>query len=232
MESQQIKNKLLLFTISFFYVILESNCVRPGEDGEEEIKRLQDEKKRKKNELTDRKGEIEIFNVFFTVCIGINSFLLLLILSCAIYEIISFCLDRKKKLKRKELIVKNIQQPKNYKNFSLKLSNGSSSSTDDEKIIPKVENSFHSSNISASLRSKKEITNYSNNVEVEIEKPNIKESNPSRPRLNSGNEAPIVNNIIKNSESDCNINDNKEQKLLTNDGNVDNDDDLNNPFEN
>ena len=88
--------------------------------------------------------------------------------------------------------------------------------------------------MSASIRPRVEYNNNSNNVEVQ--KSNINESDYFRPRENSGCEAPIIEEVIQknNNDNDKIDNDNKEQKLLTNDGNEENEKNVNmkNPFKN
>ena len=222
-----MKKKFLLFTLSFLYIICESNYFKPEDD--EEIKRLMDDLMRKKNEYSDKNGEVEIYQVFITVLIGTIIFFIIIILSCAIYEIINCYLERKREIERKELIVKNIQKSKNVKNFSLKLSNGSSSSTEDDKKAAKVENSFHSSNMSSSIREKEDYNKNSNNV---IEKSNIEDSYGSRPRINSGNEAPIIKDVVKEKDNEPYYNNNMQQKLLTNKGNEENEGNMKNPYGN
>ena len=241
MKLQRIQNKFLLFILFSIYIIFVCNCFKP--DDEEEIRRLLDDLDRKKHEHSDKDGNLQICHVVIQVLIGTNIFFLVIIISCAIYEIINCCMERKRELERKELYIKNIPKSNNSKNFNLKLSNGSSSSIDDEKNAPKVENSFHSSHMSASIKSKVEYNNNSNNVEVQ--KSNINDSNYFRPRENSGYEAPIVQNIEQNrnninnkndikSNNDYNNFDNdKEQKLLTNDGNGNKENaNIKNPYQN
>ena len=234
MKLQQIQNQFLLFTLSFICIIFESICKRPYDiDGE--IRRKYDDLDRKKHEHSDKDGELQICHVIMNVLIGTIIFFLLIIISFALYEIINCYIKKKGELERKELYTKNIQKSINPKIFCSKLSNGSSSSsTDDEKKVEKVKNSFHSSNMSASIRPRVEYNNNSNNVEVQ--KSNINESDYYRPRENSGYEAPIIEEVIQknNNDNDKIDNDNKEQKLLTNDGNEENVKNVNmkNPFKN
>lgn len=239
MNLQQIINKFLLFTLSSIYTILECNIFRP-EDQEEDIKRLMQDLEMKKHEFSDKDGELQIYYVVINVLIGTICFFLFIILSCAIYEIINCCMERKKELERQKLYIKN-KQTNNSKNFNLKLSNGSSSSDDDKKVA-KVENSFHSSHMSASIKSKADYNYNSNNNDMQ--KSNINDPNYLRPRENSGYEAPIIQNVVEKKNNNINNNnkdeynnidnDNKEQKLLTNDGNEGNEENVNlkNPFQN
>ena len=227
MKLKQMKN-ILLFIALFFINIYYCTCFRP--DDEEEIRRLLEDLMKKKNEYSEKKGEEEIYIIIMKGLIGTIIFFIIIIISCAAYEIINCCMEAKRELERKEIIAKNIQKSKNVKNFSLKLSNDSSSSTDDDKNIAKVENSFRFSNMSANNGVKEDYNNNSNNIMME--KPNLEDSNYCRLRKNSGNEAPIVQEVVKdndnNNEYDYN---NKEEKLLTNEGNIKNEDNLNNPFE-
>ena len=110
-------------------------------------------------------------------------------------------------------MLKIYQNQKLQKNFSLRLSNTTYSSIDNEKNEGKIANSFHSSNILASTISKREIyNNYNNNSNHVIEKSNMKESNISRLRLNNGYEPPSIVKMDHNNK--------KEEKLLTNDINI------------
>lgn len=226
MKLKQMKNILLLFGLSFINIFY-CNCFRP--DDEEEIRRLSEDLMKKKNAYSEKKGEEEIYILIMKGLIGIIIFFIIIIISCATYEIINCCMESKRELETKEIIAKKIQKSKNFKNFSLKLSNDSSS-TDDDKKVSKVENSFHSSNISANNGVKGNCNNDSNNIVME--KPNKDDSNYCRPRMNSGNEAPIVQGVVNDNNNNNEYdNNNKEEKLLTNDGNVKNEDNLINPFE-
>ena len=201
-----IKKKVYLIIISFLFVIIKSINYGPDDD---DIGKLRDELKRRKDEYDDLIRDEEIFELIYKILLGFIIFLLIIILPVIIYEIVHCCNERKRELKRRELIVKNISKSKIAKNFSLKISNASYSSIDDEKNEGKIANSFHSSNMLASTILKREINNNSNNV---IEKSNLKESNFSRLRLNSGYEAPSIVKMDHNK--------NKEEKLLTNDINI------------
>ena len=223
MELKKIKTNILLL-ISFLFTIIKCEP-RPDDD----IGRLMEELDRKKKDHSNKKGEAEIYNVIITVLLATIIFFLIIIFSAAIYEIINCCMERKRESERKTINSRNLKKSKKSSNSNSKMSNPSSVVENEKKIG----NSFHSSHMSASIRSKGDPNNNSNYV---VDKSNIKDSNYSRPRLNSGYEAPIVqsvvnnnnnndivfdNNIIVNNDNNKNDYDNNmNEKLLTNDGNI------------
>ena len=226
MELQNIKKNILII-ISFLFTIIKSEP-RPDDD----IGRLIQELDQKKKDHSNKKGEAEIYNVIITVLIGNIIFFLIIIISAAIYEIINCCNERKKESERKTINSRSIKKSKKG-SYNSKISNPSSIVENEKKIG----NSFHSSHMSASIRSKGDPNNNSNYV---VDKSNVKDSNNSRGRFNSGYEAPIVQNVVdnnKNNDDNNNIiidnniivdNDNNKnyydnnmnEKLLTNDGNI------------
>ena len=216
-------NLLIIFSFYLFYLI---NCDDnpPKPDGSE-IERMANELSRLEREHSDKENDLEIYKVIITVLIGIMIFFLIIIISLAIYEIINCCSKRKKEFIRRNILSQNYEISRN----SNKLSKDSSSGGEEKVLNNKSSNSFNSSNVLA----KDEFNNSSNIV---IQKPNLQESNYSRERLNSGYEAPLVENIVfENNNNVINNNNNNEEKLLTNNGNEDErtyNNDSRNPFVN
>ena len=216
-------NLLIIFSFYLFYLI---NCDDnpPKPDGSE-IERMANELSRLEREHSDKENDLEIYKVIITVLIGIMIFFLIIIISLAIYEIINCCSKRKKEFIRRNILSQNYEISRN----SNKLSKDSSSGGEEKVSKNKSSNSFNSSNVLA----KDEFNNSSNIV---IQKPNLQESNYSRERLNSGYEAPLVENIVfENNNNVINNNNNNEEKLLTNNGNEDErtyNNDSRNPFVN
>ena len=216
-------NLLIIFSFYLFYLI---NCDDnpPKPDGSE-IERMANELSRLEREHSDKENDLEIYKVIITVLIGIMIFFLIIIISLAIYEIINCCSKRKKEFIRRNILSQNYEISRN----SNKLSKDSSSGGEEKVFNNKSSNSFNSSNVLA----KDEFNNSSNIV---IQKPNLQESNYSRERLNSGYEAPLVENIVfENNNNVINNNNNNEEKLLTNNGNEDErtyNNDSRNPFVN
>lgn len=211
MGFQFIKKNLHLIIISSFFII--NKCINFDRDDEDELFRLMDELRKKKDECLELERDEEIFDFIYKILLGLIIFFLIIIFPIVICEIINCCKERKRELERKTLIVKNLTKSRTTKNFSLKLSNVSNSSIDDEIKEGKIENSFHSSKILASTVSKREINNnYNYNSNNIIEKSNMKESNFSKQGKNCDNGAPSIGKIYYNN--------NKEEKLLTNDINI------------
>ena len=216
-------NLLIIFSFYLFYLI---NCDDnpPKPDGSE-IERMANELSRLEREHSDKENDLEIYKVIITVLIGIMIFFLIIIISLAIYEIINCCSKRKKEFIRRNILSQNYEISRN----SNKLSKDSSSGGEEKVFNNKSSNSFNSSNVLA----KDEFNNSSN---IAIQKSNLQESNYSRERLNSGYEAPLVENIVfENNNNVINNNNNNEEKLLTNNGNEDErtyNNDSRNPFVN
>lgn len=244
MELQNIKNNIVLL-MTFLFTIIK--CEGKPED---EINRLMEELDRKKKDHSNKKGEAEIYNVVITVLIATIIFFVILLISAAIYEIINCCMERKRESERKTIGSRFTKKSKKGSNNNSKISNRSSIVEEEKKIG----NSFHSSHMSASIRSKGDPNNDSGcavdksniNSNYAVDKPNIKDSHYSNGRLNSGYEAPIVQNVVDNNnniiidnniivDNDDNKNDyynNMNEKLLTNDGNIrQGNKDMRNPYE-
>jgi len=241
MELENIKTNILLL-ISFLFTIIKCEP-KPDED----IGRLIEELDKIKKDHSNKKGEAEIYNVIITALFGTIIFFLIIIISAVIYEIINCCMERKRELERKTINSNKMRKSKKGSNNNSKMSNRSSVVEEEKKIG----NSFHSSHMSASIRSKADPNNNSN-YNYAVDRSNVKDSNYSRPRLNSGYEAPIVQSVVdnssKNNENNIIINNNiifnndnykndydnnMNEKLLTNDGNIKPvKDDMKNPYEN
>ena len=216
-------NLLIIFSFYLFYLII-CDDISPKPDGE--IERMANELNRLEREHSDKENDLEIYKVVITVLIGVMIFFLIIIISLAIYEIINCCTKRKKEFIRRNILSQNYEISRN----SNKLSKDSSSGGEEKVLNNKSSNSFNSSNVLA----KDEFNNSSN---IAFQKPNLQESNYSRERLNSGYEAPLVENIVFENNNNVinNNNNNNEEKLLTNKGNEDErtyNNDSRNPFVN
>lgn len=162
------------------------------------------ENDRKMKELEDLKHTLEINKTFINILIGINIFLFIIIISFTIYEIVK-CNHRRK---LKELLLCNFSKINNNNiNISSKsISNNLKKSSENLKTTV---NSFNSSKMIDSIRSSNNEDYYISNNEAQ--KPAFDESvNSFRERSNSGYEAPVIQDYIEN---------NKEDKILTNYGN-------------
>ena len=220
-----LKNNLLIIFSFFLFYLINCEDFPPKPDGGD-IERMTNELNRLEREHSDKENDLEIYKVIITVLIGIMIFFLIIIIALAMYEIINCCSKRKKEFIRRNILSQNYEISRN----SNKLSKNSSSGGEEKVSKNKSSNSFNSSNVLA----KDEFNNSSN---IAIQKSNLQESNYSRERLNSGYEAPLVENIVfeNNSIANNNNNNNNEEKLLTNNGNEDEktyNNDSKNPFVN
>ena len=211
-----VKNiKKQLFIILIYFLLFLVKCYP---DDDEMIKKLINDINYLKSQRTAAENDLKIYNTVNIVLIGLSLFFLIIIVSFLIYEIVTCCMRRKKDIIRQTLIVNNIKKSKNTKRnskkFNLKLSNDSYSSTEED--INKSTNSFHSSHLLESNREKEDNikSSYNINQQSNLEN-NIKERN------NSGYEAPIIQNVNDNNiYIDYNDDNNKkDDKILTNDGN-------------
>ena len=214
------KDIFYILALIICFQIFQIECQPP-----KDASKLKDEIRQKSEMYSFMKNELELYNIYFKVLIGIIIFFSLIIFSFTIYEIIN-CRRRKKEDLIKKTIIRNsfnsskLGESKfqnnsqiqsniyNSRNSNLQISKESFSNSHKQSI-----DSFHSSNISDSVKSKEEKVYVNDDKEISnnfIEKPNLKESIEFRNRENSGYEAPLVQNIDQN---------NNEEKYLTNDGN-------------
>ena len=214
------KDNFYILAMIICFQIFQIECQPP-----KDASKLMGEIRQKSEMYSFMKNELELYNIYFKVLIGIIIFFSLIIFSFTIYEIIN-CRRRKKEDLIKKTIIRNsfnsskLGESKfqnnsqiqsniyNSRNSNLQISKESFSNSHKQSI-----DSFHSSNISESVKSKEEKAYVNDDNEISnnfIEKPNLKESIEFRNRENSGYEAPLVQNIDQN---------NNEEKYLTNDGN-------------
>ena len=217
------KDIFYILALLICFQLFQIECQPPKDTSQ-----LRNELKQKTDMYTSMKNELELYNIYFNVLIGVIILFSLIIFSFTIYEIIN-CRRRKKEDLIKKTIIRNsfnssklgeskfqnnsqIQSNIYYSgNSNLQISKESkeSFSNSHKQSI----DSFHSSNISESVKSKEEKAYVNDDNEISnnfIEKPNLKESIEFRNRENSGYEAPLVQTIKQN---------NNEEKYLTNDGN-------------
>ena len=211
---QNLKKHLFLILI-YFSLFLQIKCYP---DDEEMIKKLMNDIYVLRGQRSAAENDLKIYNTINMVLIGLSLFFLIIIITFLVYEIVTCCLRRKKDIIRQTLIVNNIKRSKNSKRnsnkFNLKVANDSFSSTEED--LSKSVNSFHSSHLLESNREKEDNnkSSYNINQQSNLEN-NIKERN------NSGYVAPIIQNVNDNNiYIDYNDNNNnKDDKILTNDGN-------------
>ena len=220
----------LIFLISFSFINI--HC-QPGPPGE--IERIRDQVNDVRMSIENNKLDLEIKKILINVLLIIVIIFSLIIISISIYEIIN-CYKNKKELMAKQNILirnsfnssklsnsnfQNNSRLKNNSNFSeninFQVSKNSFSSKSDQV------NSFHSSAYSDSVRSKEEkayIIESNDNIKINSNSNrnsnnnknhiDLKESNNSRCRSNSGYEAPLVENVDQKPNDD---------EQYTNDGN-------------
>ena len=216
---------VLIFIIYFLFINI--HCQPGGPDNNPD--KIRDEVNRIKMEIENNKVNLEIKQIFINVLLIFVIIFSLIIISFSIYEIY-ICRKLKKELKDKQSVLirnsfnssklsnsnfQNNSRLKNSSNFSeninfQKSQNSFSSKSDNQK------DSFHSSALSESVRSKEEkayidesngnIVSNSNSNQMEL-----KESNNSRFRSNSGYEAPLVESMGGQKDND--------DEQFTNDGN-------------
>ena len=216
-----------IFLISFSFINI--HC-QPGGPGE--IDRVRGQINEIKNIIESNKLDLEIKEIFINVLLVLIVIFSLIIISFSIYEIINCCKKKNEIISKKNILIKNsfnssklsnsnfqnnsrLQNNSNYSgNINFQISKNSFSSKSDSQI-----ESFHSSAYSDSVRSKEEkayisesndniisnSNNNSNNNHIEL-----KESNCSRFRSNSGYEAPLVESVGQKNNDD---------EHFTNDGN-------------
>ena len=214
------KDIFYILALLICFQLFQIECQPPKDTSQ-----LRNELKQKTDMYTSMKNELELYNIYFNVLIGVIILFSLIIFSFTIYEIIN-CRRKKKEELLKKTIIKNsfnssklseskfqnnsqIQSNIYYSgNSNLQISKESFSTSHKQSI-----DSFHSSNFSDSVKSKEEKAYVNDDNEISnnfIEKPNLKESVEFRNRENSGYEAPLIQNNNQN---------NNEEKYLTNDGN-------------
>ena len=217
----------LILLISFSFINI--HC-QPGGPGE--IERIRDQLNNIRKSIEDNKLDLEIKKIFINVLLIIVIIFSLIIISFSIYEIINCYKNKKRIMPKQNILIRNsfnssklsnsnfqnnsrLQNNSNYSgNINFQISKNSFSSKSDSQI-----ESFHSSAYSDSVRSKEEkayisesndniisnSNNNSNNNHIEL-----KESNCSRFRSNSGYEAPLVESVGQKNNDD---------EHFTNDGN-------------
>lgn len=222
-----IKKNLFLIIISLLF-ILQIKCYEKPD--EEEIKKGYIFQINHLNKmLEDFEDELDFYKTINYALIGLIILFLLIIISFLIYEIVACCRRRKKDIIRQTIIASSIKKAKfknskkNSKNFNLKLSSDSFSSTEEDikEGMAKSKNSFHSSHLEESNRQKEDI-----NIKNSFNQSNLGQSNYVKERNNSGYEAPIVEgipadnniNIDNNEFNNYNNDNNNEEKILTNEG--------------
>ena len=216
-----------IFLISFSFINI--HC-QPGGPGE--IDRVRGQINEIKNIIESNKLDLEIKEIFINVLLVLIVIFSLIIISFSIYEIINCYKNKKRIMPKQNILIRNsfnssklsnsnfqnnsrLQNNSNYSgNINFQISKNSFSSKSDNQV-----DSFHSSAISDSVRSKEEkayivesndniisnSNNNSNNNHIEL-----KESICSRFRSNSGYEAPLVESVGQKNNDD---------EQYTNDGN-------------
>lgn len=193
----------IFIIISFLLIHIQSQIMPINEDQKKlEFMKVQ---------ISQLESQEAINNMIVYILIGVIAFLLIIIIIITIYELINYYMRNKRELLQQALLINNLKNsgsPKNSNN-SNNSNNGvkkESYSIHEDKFMSKVINSFHSSNLSESNRSIDE---------KEVQKDDIDDNTfKSRNRLNSGYEAPIVEDVNNN-----NNNYNNSQNVMTNDGN-------------
>jgi hypothetical protein len=221
----------LILLISFSFINI--HC-QPGGPGE--IERIRDQVNEVRMYIESNKMDLEIKRIFINVLLIVVIIFSLIIISFSIYEIINCSKNKKELMAKQNILIRNsfnssklsnsnfqnnsrFQNNSNFSgNINFQISKNSFSSKSDNQV-----DSFHSSAVSDSVRSKEEkayivesndniisnsisnSNNNSNNNNIEL-----KESNNSRFRSNSGYEAPLVENVDQKNNDD---------EHFTNDGN-------------
>ena len=221
----------LIFLISFSFINI--HC-QPGGPGE--IERIRSQVNEVRMSIESNKMDLEIKRIFINVLLIVVIIFSLIIISFSIYEIINCSKNKKELMAKQNILIRNsfnssklsnsnfqnnsrFQNNSNFSgNINFQISKNSFSSKSDNQV-----DSFHSSAVSDSVRSKEEKAyivesndniisnsnnnnnNNSNNNHIEL-----KESNCSRFRSNSGYEAPLVENVDQKNNDD---------EHFTNDGN-------------
>ena len=218
----------LIFLIYFSFINI--HC-QPG-GPQNEIDRIRDELMGIKMTIESNKLELEIKHIFINVLLIIILIFSLIIISFSIYEIINCCKSKKELMAKQNILIRNsfnssklsnsnfqnnsrLQNNSNYSgNINFQISKNSFSSKSDSQV-----DSFHSSAYSDSVRSKEEkayivesnnniisnnnsssnSNNNSNSISNHID---LKESNCSRFRSNSGYEAPLVESVGQKNNDD------------------------------
>jgi len=218
MKYFRIKNIYIIFSL-FSIIFLKIKCqFRPPD---EDLKKLRMECDLLKKELNDNDMTLEINKIFIYALIVVNILFGIIIISFSIYEIIN-CIKRKSNEANKtnNVIVRKSFNSSKLDNSNLQNSSQFSNSYMQNNLNFKISNedkeSFHSSNISNDNENnnyKEEEKDYfDNDIKNSYnQKPNLKDSTYSRDRLNSGCEAPLISNAVKEEL--------KNSGMMTNDGN-------------
>lgn len=208
----KIETFSIFIIISFLLIHIQSQN-KPSDSDQKRLDEL-------KEEVSQLQSDNAINNMIVYILIGVIVFFLIIIIVITIYELINCYMRNKRELLQQALLINSLKNSGNQKNSNNSNnpnygSKKESYSTREDKSISKTINSFHSSNFSEGNRSRDEKEVRKEDIDNNyIQKPNPKESFKSRNRLNSGYEAPIVEDVNNN-----NINYNNSQNVMTNDGN-------------
>ena len=189
------------------------------------IFKLREELKQKADRYSFQKIDLELYNIYIMALLGVIILFTIIIISFTIFEIIN-CKRKKKEELIKKTIIRNsfdsskLSESKFLSNSKIKsniiYSRNSNLQISKESFSTgqkKIKDSFNSSNVYDSGRSKEEKDYACDNKDISNninEKPNLEDSSEFRNRLSSGYEAPIVENFDQK---------NNEEKFLTNEGN-------------
>ena len=215
MKYFKIKN-IYIICILFSFIFLKVQCDLKPPD--EDLKKLRMEYDLLKNDVNENDLKLQINYIFIYALIIVNSLFAIVIISFSIFEIIK-CIKRREneEKKAKKIVVHKSFNSSKLSNSNLQNSSYANSYVENNlnyQISSEHKESFHSSNVSNDNENnyKEEEKDYVDNdiKDSYNQKPNLKESNYSRDRLNSGCEAPLISNA-----------DNEERKnseMMTNDG--------------
>ena len=218
MKYFKIKNIYIICKL-FSFIFLKVQCQFKPPD--EDLKKLRMECDLLRKDVNENDITLQINYIFIYALIIVNIIFAIIIIAFSIFEIIK-CIKRnanETKKAKKVIIRKSFNSSKlsnsNFQNSS-QFTNSYAQNNSNFQISKEHKESFHSSNVS----NDNENTNYKDEEKDYIDndikesyhqKPNLKESDYSRDRLNSGCEAPLISNV-----------DNEERKnseMMTNDGN-------------
>jgi hypothetical protein len=231
---------ILILLFSFSFINIHSQPGGPGE-----IERIRSQVNEVRMSIESNKMDLEIKRIFINVLLIVVIIFSLIIISFSIYEIINCSKNKKELMAKQNILIRNsfnssklsnsnfqnnsrFQNNSNFSgNINFQISKNSFSSKSDNQV-----DSFHSSAVSDSVRSKEEkayivesndniisnsISNCNSNSNSNNNNNNsnknhieLKESNNSRFRSNSGYEAPLVESVAQKNNDD---------EQYTNDGN-------------
>ena len=217
MKYFKIKNIFIICAL-FSFIFLKVQCQFKPTD--EELKKLRVECELLKKDVNENDFTLQINYIFIYALIIVNIIFALVIIAFSIFEIIKYIKRNANEAKKaKKVIVRKSFNSSKLSNSkfqnSSQFSNSYVQNNSNFQISKEHKESFHSSNLSNDNENTKykeeEKDGIDNNIKESYnQKPNLKKSDYSRDRLNSGCEAPLITNV-----------DNEERKnseMMTNDG--------------